>query len=126
MLGIGLNYTASTQVAAIWFVRSFFPPPPKSPFGRLRSMTQQTTASRNSGPLIITILVLVLLILHQDNWFWTDDTIVLGFMPIALFWHACISIAASLTWYLATKIAWPVDESPMDESSDQPHGEGGE
>jgi len=59
---------------------------------------------------IIAGLVVFLLILHQDNWFWTDDTLVFGFMPIGLFWHACISIAASLTWALATKIAWPIDE----------------
>lgn len=59
---------------------------------------------------IIAGLVVLLLILHQDNWFWTDDTLVFGFMPIGLFWHACISIGASLTWALATKIAWPIDE----------------
>lgn len=73
-------------------------------------MTQQTNASTPRGPLIITVLVVILLILHQDNWFWTDDTLVFGFMPIALFWHACISIGATLTWFLATKIAWPVTQ----------------
>jgi len=82
-------------------------------------MIQQPTATRNSGPLIITILVVVLLILHQDNWFWTDDTLVFGFLPIALFWHACISIAATLTWFMATRIAWPQDDS-------HEHSEGGE
>jgi hypothetical protein len=84
-------------------------------------MTQQTTPSKRSGPLIIAILVLVLLIFHQDNWFWTDDTLVFGFMPIALFWHAGISIGATLTWFLATKIAWPLDEGY---SSDGPRREG--
>tara|TARA_R110002049_G_scaffold4601_5_gene32244 strand:- start:343461 stop:343709 length:249 start_codon:yes stop_codon:yes gene_type:complete len=72
-------------------------------------MTNSTPASK--GPLIITGLVLLLLILHQDNWFWNDGTLLLGFMPIGLFWHACISIAASITWFLATKIAWPLDDS---------------
>jgi hypothetical protein len=62
---------------------------------------------------IIAALVLLLLILHQDNWFWTDDTLVFGFMPIGLFWHACISIAATLTWALATVIAWPVHEEDL-------------
>jgi len=55
----------------------------------------------------------LLLILHQDNWFWTDDTLVFGFMPIGLFWHACLSIAASVTWFLATKIAWPIDDETV-------------
>ncbi|MCC9599380.1 DUF3311 domain-containing protein [Stieleria sp. JC731] len=62
------------------------------------------------GPWIIAALVVLLLILHQDNWFWESETLVFGFMPIGLFWHACLSIAASLTWALATVIAWPLDE----------------
>ena len=79
-------------------------------------------AKSSQGPLIIAALVLLLLILHQDNWFWTDDTKLLGFMPIGLFWHACISIGASLTWFLATKIAWPIHET---DSGDQTEtGEG--
>jgi hypothetical protein len=85
-------------------------------------MTEQMPSSKRSGPLIITILVLILLILHQDNWFWTDDTLVFGFMPISLFWHACISFAAALVWYLATKIAWPAD----DESRDEQRAQGGQ
>ena len=72
-------------------------------------MTNSNPASK--GPLIIAGLVLLLLILHQDNWFWDDDTLLFGFMPIGLAWHACISIAASATWFLATKIAWPLDDS---------------
>jgi hypothetical protein len=74
-------------------------------------MSNSQSGANKSGPLIIAGLVLLLLILHQDNWFWTDGTLVFGFLPIGLFWHACISIAAALTWCLATKIAWPVDES---------------
>ncbi|MEO1615809.1 MAG: DUF3311 domain-containing protein [Planctomycetota bacterium] len=64
----------------------------------------------HQGAYIVAGLVILLLILHQDNWFWEDDTLVFGFIPIGLFWHACISIGASLTWALATKIAWPLDE----------------
>ena len=60
--------------------------------------------------MLIVALVLLLLVLHQDNWFWEDDRLLLGFMPIGLFWHVCISIGATLTWALATKIAWPFDE----------------
>ena len=61
------------------------------------------------GVLFIGILVLLLLILHQDNWNWDSRTLVFGFMPIGLFYHACISLAASITWALATKFAWPQD-----------------
>lgn len=68
-------------------------------------------AKHSTGPWIIAGCVLLLLILHQDNWFWNDGRLVFGFMPIGLFWHACISIGASLTWFLATKIAWPLDNT---------------
>ena len=84
--------------------------------------TQQTPAPRRSGPRIIAILVILLLVLHQDNWFWTDDTLVLGFLPIGLFWHACISVGAALTWLLATRIAWPFDDQPS--NGRQPASEG--
>jgi len=63
-----------------------------------------------TGPLVIAGLVLLLLILHQDNWFWTDGTLIFGFVPIGLVWHVGISIAAACTWLLATKIAWPVHD----------------
>lgn len=52
-------------------------------------------------------LVLLLIVLHQDNFFWHDDTLVLGFLPIGLFYHACLSVAAAVTWFLGTKFAWP-------------------
>ncbi len=54
-------------------------------------------------------LVLLLIILHQDLWFWDDATLVFGFMPIGLLYHAGISVAAAVTWYLATLYAWPID-----------------
>ena len=72
-----------------------------------------SSSQKSNGKWIIALLVLLLLILHQDNWFWNDGTLVFGFMPIGLFWHACISVGATLTWALATVIAWPVHEEEM-------------
>lgn len=57
----------------------------------------------------LLILVLALVVLHQDNWFWEDDTLVFGFMPIGLFYHACISVAASAMWFWATRSCWPAE-----------------
>ena len=57
----------------------------------------------------IWALVLLLLILHQDNWFWTDPRLVFGFMPVGLFYHASLSVAAALVWWLAVRHAWPAD-----------------
>lgn len=66
-------------------------------------------SSSGNGKWLVALIVIALLVLHQDNWFWTDGRLVFGFMPVALFYHACISIAAACTWFLATKVAWPVE-----------------
>ncbi|XZE53854.1 DUF3311 domain-containing protein [Planctomycetaceae bacterium SH139] len=72
------------------------------------SSNPSSTTSGN-GKWVIALLVLLLLVLHQDNWFWEDGTLVFGFLPIGLFYHACISLAAALVWFIATRIAWPVE-----------------
>ena len=56
---------------------------------------------------VVWILVVLLLILHQDNWLWDNQTLLFGFMPVTLLFHAGISIAAGIVWYLATLYAWP-------------------
>jgi hypothetical protein len=56
---------------------------------------------------VIWFLVAALLIAHQDSWFWTSPEVVFGFIPIGLFYHACISLAAGFTWWLATLFMWP-------------------
>ncbi len=66
--------------------------------------------SSTGGFTVILVLVVLLLVLHQDNWLWENDTLLWGFFPIGLFWHVCISMGATLTWFLATRIAWPFDE----------------
>ena len=50
---------------------------------------------------------LLLFLLHQDFWFWTDDTLVLGFLPLGLAYHAAYSIAAAVLWGLVVHFAWP-------------------
>ena len=57
-------------------------------------------------------LVVALIVLHQDNWNWTDTTLVWGFMPKTLLYHAGISFSAGVVWYLATIFAWPIDDEP--------------
>jgi hypothetical protein len=72
---------------------------------------------------VVWALVVLLLILHQDVWFWEDDTLVFGFMPITLLYHAGISVGASITWFLATKYAWPkvLDEADQSTSAGGAH-----
>ncbi|MGI9453591.1 MAG: DUF3311 domain-containing protein [Pirellulales bacterium] len=63
-------------------------------------------------------LILFLIIAHQDIWFWDDTTLVFGFLPVALAYHACISLAAAFTWYLATRFCWPSDQAPSAQGRD--------
>lgn len=65
-------------------------------------------------------LVLLLVVVHQDLWFWNNDRLVFGFVPITLAYHAGISLAASIVWFLAIQFAWPegLDELTLEESAD--------
>lgn len=46
-------------------------------------------------------------VLHTDLWAWEDDTLVLGFVPITLAYHAGISVLAALGWALVVRFDWP-------------------
>ena len=52
-------------------------------------------------------LVAVLAVLHHDFWFWSDPTLLFGFLPVGLAWHAGYSIAACCLWALVSAMAWP-------------------
>jgi len=79
-------------------------------------------------------LALLLVVVHQDFWFWDDRTLVFGFMPIGLFYHALFSLAAAGVWALAVKFAWPThieewadefdEQSAPSEQAAGPAGEG--
>ena len=56
--------------------------------------------------IVITVFVL-LAILHQDTWNWDDSSLVLGFLPKGLAYHALYSIVAAIFWGLVVKFAWP-------------------
>lgn len=59
-------------------------------------------------PILLALVVVALYILHQDFWFWrTAHPLVLGFIPIGLFYQGCFSVAASLVMWLLVKYAWP-------------------
>jgi hypothetical protein len=71
------------------------------------------------------VLIALLLILHQDNWYWTDPTLVGGFMPIGLLYHAGISLAAAFVWFLTTIFVWPKEVELNDETPVQPNSDSG-
>lgn len=69
----------------------------------------------------IAIAAVVLALLHHDFWFWNDKTLVFGFMPIGLLYHAIYSLIAGLLWWCAVKFAWPHDvEAWADEFDEKP------
>ncbi len=57
----------------------------------------------------VWLLVAALVVLHQDVWFWRSTTMVFGIVPVGLLWHMGISLAAGVTWWLATKYCWPAE-----------------
>ena len=59
---------------------------------------------------IVWVLLLLLMVLHQDIWFWTDNRLVFGFLPMGLAYHVLLSLAAAGVWLLAVRFAWPAEE----------------
>jgi len=69
---------------------------------------------------LIWIMAGALFLLHQDIWFWNDRSLVFGFIPVGLAYHASFSIAAVCLWAGAVKFAWPKEgEAWADELDDQ-------
>ena len=65
--------------------------------------------------------LLLLFLLHQDFWFWDDSTLLLGFLPVGLAYHAIYCLATSLLCYLLVTYAWPDEAEAFAEG-----GSGGE
>jgi hypothetical protein len=59
-------------------------------------------------PIIAAVLVAALYALHQDFWFWTRARpLVLGVLPIGLFYHVTYTVVTSLLLWTLTKTMWP-------------------
>jgi hypothetical protein len=59
-------------------------------------------------PALLTLLVVVVYILHQDFWNWRRfHPLILGFLPVGLAYHAGYSLLASVTMAILVKFAWP-------------------
>ena len=62
---------------------------------------------------LVYLLILILLVLHNDFWLWDRvDPLILGWMPIGLFYHVVYLIAALVVLGLMVRFAWP--EPPED------------
>lgn len=75
--------------------------------------------SRNSRRTVLfVLLVLGLVALHQDFWWWNDSRRIGGLLPIGLAYHVAYSVLASLLMGCLVKFAWPEDqEAPQEKES---------
>ena len=58
---------------------------------------------------VVWLLVLACAILHYDFWYWGDRSLVLGFLPVGLAYHAGLSAVSAVVWALAVRFAWPTN-----------------
>lgn len=58
---------------------------------------------------VFIIIFIVLALLHQDFWNWDSKTLVFGFMPMGLAYHAAYSLVAAIFWAVVIKMAWPTE-----------------
>lgn len=65
-------------------------------------------------------IVVLMVALHQDFWFWTDKRLVFGFLPVGLAYHVGYSILACLVMLVLVNAAWPKQLEEMDAHSDDP------
>ena len=67
---------------------------------------------------VLTLLVLAVYVLHQDNWNWkTAEPLVFGFLPVGLAYHAGYSILAAVMMAILVKFAWPKHLESIEEKS---------
>jgi hypothetical protein len=54
------------------------------------------------------LIVVALYALHQDVWLWREARpLVLGVLPIGLFYHAAYTVATSVILWLLVRMLWP-------------------
>jgi hypothetical protein len=65
---------------------------------------------------LLVLATLALYLLHQDVWLWRSARpLVLGFLPIGLFYHAVYCLLAALLMRLLVVHAWPAHLERADE-----------
>jgi hypothetical protein len=74
---------------------------------------------------LLSLLVLLVFLLHQDYWNWKQtEPLVFGFLPVGLAYHAGYAILAAIMMALLVKFAWPTEldrfESKLEDESKAP------
>lgn len=63
------------------------------------------------------VVILVLLVAHQDYWLWHDARLVFGFIPAGFAWHVGISLLAAAAWFAVVRWSWPDEIWALEEPS---------
>ncbi len=68
---------------------------------------------------VLAVAVAALYLLHQDIWFWDRARpLVLGFLPVGLFYHTVYSLAVAALMWALIRFAWPAHLEREAESGD--------
>jgi len=64
--------------------------------------------NRPAIAVVLTLIFLLVLFLRHDYWNWdTPGYLLLGFLPVGLWWQALVTILASIMMWLMVNLAWP-------------------
>ena len=75
-------------------------------------------------PLLLTALVILVYILHQDFWNWKRaEPLIFGFLPIGLAYQAAYSIVAALMMAVLVRTIWPKHLEDIDPEDKSQRGE---
>ena len=59
-------------------------------------------------PILLTALVAIVYVLHQDSWNWKRaDPLIFGFLPIGLAYQAAYSVVAAVMMAVLVRTVWP-------------------
>ena len=64
----------------------------------------------------LTLVVIVVIALHQDFWLWRNKSLVFGFLPIGLAYHIAYSILAAFTMSILVRSLWPVELEALEDA----------
>jgi hypothetical protein len=63
---------------------------------------------------VLVLVIVVMVLLHQDFWLWKNKNLVFGFLPAGLAYHVCYSILASVVMAILVWFAWPQHLEELD------------
>jgi hypothetical protein len=74
--------------------------------------------------LLLSALVLLVFLLHQDCWNWArTEPRLLGFLPVGLAFHAAYCLLASALMAVLVKFAWPRELDELEPPRNKSCGE---